>query len=822
MVLSGSLKATRKRRNWSLWILACLIASVSTWSMLCSWLYLNADVTDDGAPDLKARQPRNVANQIDRGVSKEKPHSTIAKKVLNSEIYNPPAATLEHRRLITYNRHGGRLNNQIIQFIGAIQHAKILKRRLVVPDEKVAVEWTGLLDDSFHIWNLTTLKQAYDIDWESGLEVNKDKARKDGFVLNVPKQCVLNQFQLMDLLIGGPSHWMEWDRKCPDILNLGQELPLCSPKHSFCGDSEAISEARNIYSHLRLSSYMQSLLPPTQPLAVHSRRAGEGGYDWEICIDPTKRVCQEHVREDEWNKYCNERTVRGNCAIWADLSYAIKDERFWKEKEKEYRFNLASDGTHDWSIDYSGQFVMANSTSWLQHMEEVAQQRIQEGETLQSLGNSFFLRDRLKNQKGQNPLLSRAIGIMFQLSSTILEMFSLVNSDYFVGGFYSTFSLNVCYLRGLDRVMNSNMCWMLLHPDTEKAIPPPVEHAINIPIDDNAEETMPPALMSDVEHAFVTSDDGKFFVIDRYRFMFRRPNDRGKIPTFISVLGQGVVPMTIEKLSNGEDRIHANFTCSMGNQMETKASIYILGKDEDSPVEDNPDTLFIVCYELKYDPDVTIQPPLSLQSQDGSFSLRIGSNLVRARNVPRLSHGSSIKTWGLLHCLLPSSRKIDPDWLLKYLRHHKSLGVQSHVHIYNVDWHSPQIQSILNDYRGEKFISRHDWSTRAKSRSSAANNFTNNLARSAAKMDCMLRSRGVDSYALFSEIDEFMDGSDFPTQLKYCEDNFLDRCPLDVSVAPPNLIEGNFHLTSVSEIQKKKRECVNIKNLTLPPWTLIT
>eukprot|EP00804_Cyclotella_cryptica_P014154 CCRYP_005586-RB/>CCRYP_005586-RB protein AED:0.35 eAED:0.35 QI:0/0/0/1/0/0/3/0/271 len=271
--------------------------------------------------------------------------------------------------------------------------------------------------------------------------------------------------------------------------------------------------------------------------------------------------------------------------------------------------------------------------------------------------------------------------------------------------------------------------------------------------------------------------------------MCRRPIDRGKIPAVISVLGQGVVAMTIEKLSNGEDTIHANFTCSMGNQMETKASIYILGEDEESPVKENPDTLFI-----------TIQPPLSLQSQDGSFSLRIGSNLVRAQNVPRLSHGSSIKTWGLLHCLLPSSQKIDPDRLLTYLRNHKSLGVQSHVHIYNVDWHSPQIQSILNDYRGEKFISRHDWSTRAKSRFSAANNFTNHLARFAAKMDCMLRSQGVDSYAIFSEIDEFMDGSNFPTQLKSCEDNFLDRCSLDVNVAPPNRIEGNFHLTGVSEI----------------------
>lgn len=333
--------------------------------------------------------------------------------------------------------------------------------------------------------------------------------------------------------------------------------------------------------------------------------------------------------------------------------------------EQQYKISSYS------SIDYGGQFVMANSTSWIQHIEEVALQTVREGHTLQSLGNSFFLRDRLKSQKDRKHLLLRAQGIMFQLSSTILEMFSLVNADYFVGGFYSTLSLNVCHLRGLDRVMNSNMCWMLIHPDSETAIPPPIAYAINIPTDEDSQETMPPALMSDIEHAFVSSSDGKFFAIDRYRFMFRRPNDLGKIPTYIAVLGQGTVPMTTEKLSNGEERIHAKFTCSMGNQKGTKASIYVLGDDENTTAKNNPDTLFIVCDELKYDSDVTIQPPLSLQSPDGAFSLRIGSSLVRPRNVPRFSRGQSIKTWGLLHCLLPSSRKIDSDWLLKYLRHHK-------------------------------------------------------------------------------------------------------------------------------------------------------
>lgn len=267
----------------------------------------------------------------------------------NSELlYNPPLPTNTSRRLLTYTRHGGRLNNQIIQFIGALQHATVLKRKLIIPDEKVAVEWTGLLDDNFEIWDLSSLKKMYDIDWDLGLDYTRAEKEK---VLHsqIPKECVLTKVQLESFLNSGIDHWREWDEKCPDIMSLGRELPLCSPKHSFCGDMEAKSEAYKIYQHLKLSPYMQSLLPPPQPLSVHSRRAGEGGYDWELCTSPTKTICTSHIERKDWNKYCNERTLRGNCAVWTDLSYAIKSKRLWKEDEKQYRFNLASDGTHDWS-----------------------------------------------------------------------------------------------------------------------------------------------------------------------------------------------------------------------------------------------------------------------------------------------------------------------------------------------------------------------------------------------------------------------------------------------------------------------------------------
>jgi hypothetical protein len=156
-----------------------------------------------------------VSLKTETNTAPKENESATAKK-LNSEIYNPPPPTNTSRRLITYNRHGGRLNNQLIQFIGSIQHAQVLKRKLIVPDEKVAVEWTGLLDEHFEIWDLSSLKKEYEIDWSLGLDLNKERAEKEGVLSSqIPKECVLNKIQLGALLAGGPEHWRQWDEKCP-------------------------------------------------------------------------------------------------------------------------------------------------------------------------------------------------------------------------------------------------------------------------------------------------------------------------------------------------------------------------------------------------------------------------------------------------------------------------------------------------------------------------------------------------------------------------------------------------------------------------------
>ena len=56
--------------------------------------------------------------------------------------------------------------------------------------------------------------------------------------------------------------------------------------------------------------------------------------------------------------------------MWLDLDYQIKAQRALRERRGDCRFVLASSGTHDWDLDYRGQFVVANNTAWLRSLEE--------------------------------------------------------------------------------------------------------------------------------------------------------------------------------------------------------------------------------------------------------------------------------------------------------------------------------------------------------------------------------------------------------------------------------------------------------------------
>ena len=212
-----------------------------------------------------------------------------------------------------------------------------------------------MFDTYFDIWDLSSLNENYDIDWSTGLDgsLSMHKLESTGCVLSTPDARAL--------LRKGPESWIELDKRCPDVVHLNDNMLMCAQHHQYCGDKEAQMEAYNIYSHLKLSPSLMQYMPSKRPqfaglgydeMAIHSRRAGEGMYKWEICIDGTRKTCLSHMTagSENGNRFCDERTLKGNCAIWADLNYQIKSRRFFKPNLKDYKFVLASDGTHDWDL----------------------------------------------------------------------------------------------------------------------------------------------------------------------------------------------------------------------------------------------------------------------------------------------------------------------------------------------------------------------------------------------------------------------------------------------------------------------------------------
>ena len=739
----------------------------------------------------------------------------------NSVTYQPVKTG---KRLLTYKRFGGRLNNQLFQFITALQHAKVLKRTFVVPDEVREVDWTGMFDTAFGIWDIDRLNDAYDIDWTSGL--SRD------FQMSIPEECVLTPFEGRQLLNGGPQLWEEWDSRCPDVIDLAGNTGLlfCKQQHQFCGDSEAQLEAYQIYSHFSLSPSLLQHIPSTKEefrgkgydeLAIHSRRAGEGMYNWEMCVKGNSRTCKGHVRD---HGYCDKRTMKGNCAIWLDIDYQIKSKKFLKKNEADYRFVLASDGTHDWNIDFGGQFIVANNTNWLLNLDKRINGEIENGKSITQLSVSSFARDKLSRGTDLLPLKST----LDALTATLLDLFSLVDSKYLLGGYYSTLSLNACFLRGLERMYDSNMCWMLMHPNSQVAVPPK-EDVVHL----NEKDGMPPALMSDVEHAFVRSNDGNFVAIDRYLIQYKKNNRGRKATQVIGVLGDGLIPLTIEKNEKGEENIRADFKCSYGSDQSPAKVILMNGDDSyhetyykngeqyKTPFSTNGNrfrTLLILCEELRYDNSLSRHPPLILSSDDEKFHLKIGSSFARPIAQPRGRHlnGSSVGARAnqpsddevnkkkVVHCINPIYGLKDPKWLIEYLEYHIAIGVD-HFHIYNVDMHSPDVQKVLETYRNWDFITRHDWSAKASGKYTTR--ITYEHAKWGAQTDCALRSRGIYDYALFSDIDEVAMGGDegLTPALEMCEQAHKDRGVIGCSFNSNTVSSVFTKLTDDEELKVKDK-----------------
>ena len=56
----------------------------------------------------------------------------------------------------------GDVVSEILQFVAALQHAKILDRILIIPPETSAKQFTAMTDPSLQLWDLRMLRDRVD------------------------------------------------------------------------------------------------------------------------------------------------------------------------------------------------------------------------------------------------------------------------------------------------------------------------------------------------------------------------------------------------------------------------------------------------------------------------------------------------------------------------------------------------------------------------------------------------------------------------------------------------------------------------------------
>ena len=219
---------------------------------------------------------------------------------------------------------------------------------------------------------------------------------------------------------------------------------------------------------------------------------------------------------------------------------------------------LASNGTHDWDLDYRGQFVVANNTAWLRSLEErVVREAAAGGAEGAAMATSALARSKLRGRTDLGPMRAT----LDSVTATLLDLFSLVDARYLLGVSAPSGGRAVASRRGTagphgpasphcpslpaprrpgvlldavaERVLlsrrgahvrnvgrggparapagrprppprrprppsapraDSNMCWMLMHPTSPHALLPPARDAAHVRADPARDAPWPAAL----------------------------------------------------------------------------------------------------------------------------------------------------------------------------------------------------------------------------------------------------------------------------------------------------------------------------------------
>jgi len=392
--------------------------------------------------------------------------ATTAAKTFNRKSENlrsqPLASLPDGKPLLLFERFGGRFNNQIFQFVSALQHAHLLGRKLVVPPASRGVDWDGMMSPELKLWDLEHLHSKYDVDFYDSRKYPPDKFPgflasecQNGWAWKVPPGCRVTSGDRLQLLNRRDD--AAWFKKysfasCP-VLNLGGRhgLMFCGQHYRFCGDAASQRVAYRIYPHLLphpdlLSLPMVRAMQAQAPfaLSVHSRTAGGanvGNGDTSICSKGVSTVLSKHAPG------CPLARFARACAIWeqgaiADMAALTSPLVTTKS------FFLAHDAVHDWSGDVRAITMPTFPTSYFD---------------MSNLSTAGY---RPEVGAQHHPSVSDAA----QIATLLLDIHFLTQSEFFIGNLYSTLSFNVCIRRGEENRDKSNICAVLLHPESPHGV----------------------------------------------------------------------------------------------------------------------------------------------------------------------------------------------------------------------------------------------------------------------------------------------------------------------------------------------------------------
>ena len=626
---------------------------------------------------------------------------------------------------MTYSRYQGRLNNQWFNLVAALTMSTRLNRTLLVPPEiNKWFDMTYMFSPDKGYWNLDWIYGNYSLEYIS--DPNDPR-------LNVTDgTCHAKYWKELSIL--SAEEISNKYQHC-SIIHMGGKTGLlqCKQDHRFCVDER---EAYKIYQRFRpgpiVEQHLQdaNVLNKSYKYGVHSRTIGGSGVDAgnaEICSKHIDKVAKSHFNLNlNYTKF-----VQGQCHF---------NDTLMSDLGQRTEFLLASDGSLDWNTYYGNNAIIVSE---------------------KALSSSTL------GQKGKES----------GLLASLLELWSLTSADYFYGNLFSTFSMSICLLRGEHLKYKSNVCWILMHPDTQYAeLPPPV----SLP----TATTIPTHPTESVHHAFVRSQDQHFVIIDRY--LVENPDGRRKV----AILADGVAPLafsikqqqqqhgtTKSKINiNKQWAVRANFTCSMGSQHNSQAHVVLMDgnkspyehyyekiayKTDDWPFSGNNDkfrTMIIYCEDLAYDEHTAIEEPLTLSSPDGSFTVTVDTPFVVPTHMSVPPEQQQATTdddddayLTAVLCVCPLYGVKEPHWMIEYIEYHLQAGV-SHVHIYDLDFHSTPILEVYQEYQRLGVLTYHDWSLQSSKRYTFEKTYER--GKWTAQTDCLLRSRGFYDYALFSDMDE--------------------------------------------------------------------